>query len=56
MDVDLISSYAGLLSLATSSIYAGSIGSIPVRFTFTMKELKLSTRPDREKQEAWRGA
>ena len=30
MDWDLLSSYAGLLSLATASIYAGSFGSLPV--------------------------
>lgn len=37
-DLDLISSYVGLLSLATFSIYAGSHGSLKVR----MKGLKLS--------------
>ena len=31
MDWDLLSSYAGLLSLATASIYAGAFGSLPVR-------------------------
>lgn len=30
IDWDLLSSYAGLLSLATFSIYAGSFGSLPV--------------------------
>jgi len=30
MDWDLISSYVGLLSLATVSIYAGAFGSLPV--------------------------
>ena len=30
IDWDLLSSYAGLLSLATLSIYAGSYGSLPV--------------------------
>lgn len=30
-DADLLSSYAGLLSLATLSIYIGSQASIPVR-------------------------
>jgi len=29
MDYDLISSYAGLLGLATFAIYAGSFGSLP---------------------------
>ena len=29
-DWDLLSSYAGLLSLATFSIYAGAFGSLPV--------------------------
>jgi hypothetical protein len=31
MDWDLLSSYAGLLSLATVSIYAGAFSSLPVR-------------------------
>ena len=30
VDWDLVSSYGGLLSLATFSIYAGSYGSLPV--------------------------
>ena len=30
-DWDLLSSYAGLLSLAAFSIYTGSFGSLPVR-------------------------
>ncbi|KZT29203.1 hypothetical protein NEOLEDRAFT_1128801, partial [Neolentinus lepideus HHB14362 ss-1] len=34
-DLDLIASYAGLLSLATVSIYAGSFGSLPSKRTKT---------------------
>jgi hypothetical protein len=30
MDWDLLSSYAGLLSLATVSVYVGSCGALPV--------------------------
>ena len=30
-DWDLLASYAGLLALATFSIYTGSYGSLPVR-------------------------
>lgn len=30
VDWDLLASYAGLLSLATLSIYAGAYGSLPV--------------------------
>ena len=33
-DWDLLSSYAGLLSLATFSVYTGSFGSLPVRTFF----------------------
>ena len=31
-DWDLLSSYAGLLTLATFSVYTGSFGSLPVGF------------------------
>jgi len=34
LDWDLLSSYAGLLSLASFSIYAGAFGSLPVRAIF----------------------
>jgi hypothetical protein len=33
VDWDILSSYAGLLSLATVSIYAGSYGSLPVSYS-----------------------
>ena len=33
-DWDLVSSYAGLLCLATLSIYCGALGSLPVRPSF----------------------
>lgn len=45
-DWDLISSYAGLLSLAASIIYSGSYGSLPVRqisnFNVLWKQLRLT--------------
>ena len=44
MDWDLISSYVGLLSLATVSIYAGAFGSLPVCDQRSVSSTKLNVR------------
>lgn len=41
-DWDLLSSYAGLLVLATFSIYAGAFGSLPVSVTKGFNGFQLS--------------
>ncbi|KAG5715944.1 hypothetical protein E4T56_gene20101, partial [Termitomyces sp. T112] len=38
LDWDLLSSYAGILTLACGSVYAGSFGSLPVRFPADKEE------------------
>jgi hypothetical protein len=40
VDWDLVSSYVGLLSLATFCVYTGAYGSLPVRICFTLSEDK----------------
>lgn len=40
VDWDLVSSYVGLLSLATFCVYTGAYGSLPVRICFTLSKDK----------------
>lgn len=42
LDWDLLSSYAGLLSLASASIYAGSFGSLPAGTPLRLRRLVFS--------------
>lgn len=44
-DWDLVSSYAGLLTLAASIIYSGSYGSLPVRQISNLNAME-ATPPD----------
>lgn len=54
-DWDLLSSYAGLLTLATFSVYTGSFGSLPVRSldlnsnTFVCFILRVTAQPTKQK-------
>ena len=52
LDWDLLSSYAGLLSLASLSIYAGAFGSLPVRAIFRVcqKSYMRKQNPKRPQQ------